>query len=243
MTHNQLDNQYRPKSSPRTLSFAFLLIFCSFLALHEVANGQLPNLLCGKRYLDKGDVIKLWCEDAKLTMPETFNSTSVFPEITSIYITCPNAETRNYCNVMHTNVSALPYRANLFDVQLQGFQSGDDNPIPVGRFLANNKLVIYRLHIKFSRIGRVDRNFLAGFHALRWLHLDDNDIVDVSVDAFASVTPVGGRPVLDDIRLDRNALQRLDWAAFYPLRKSLIGLNHTAIPKGNCFKLYSEQNT
>ncbi|XP_055354779.1 uncharacterized protein LOC129600320 [Paramacrobiotus metropolitanus] len=210
---------------PKQHLIAMLLPVIMFTVVGIV--GALPYPGCGYDY----QLRSLGCTKNNLTLSRASPVDSTPLDVQFIYLGCPavnNFPQRrpfDYCNVVHDDISSLPFRKSILTLTLQGFTAANGGRFLLDKLLHHNKNNTQRLNIHYCRIGYIDRGYFAGFQKLSRLQLEHNDISSISVDAFDSLSGISAKPSLTNLYLDDNALETLDWSTLYPLRDTLAKLH------------------
>ncbi|XP_055343101.1 uncharacterized protein LOC129591464 [Paramacrobiotus metropolitanus] len=118
-----------------------------------------------------------------------------------------------YCNVLRNDHQSIPVRSNLTKVILRGFTGQGQRP-PFRKFLQNIQDNIEQIYINYCRIGYLEAGLFGTHRKLNILDLSNNDIYDISADAFRHLELTGSGGWLG---LNGNALQELDLRVFQPL--------------------------
>ncbi|XP_055352803.1 uncharacterized protein LOC129598775 [Paramacrobiotus metropolitanus] len=125
-----------------------------------------------------------------------------------------------YCNLLRKDHTSIPDRGHLRHVHLHNFIGEGGRRPPFKQFLRFVQYRIETLRIGHSKIGHLDADFLHGFPELKQLDLSENDIYDISIDAFQEFQgyPASRAEMFDNVlNLAGNALEELNWRAFEPL--------------------------
>ncbi|XP_055356260.1 uncharacterized protein LOC129601466 [Paramacrobiotus metropolitanus] len=123
---------------------------------------------------------------------------------------------------------SLPSRSNLTSVRLVSvWLDSEENPFPVGDFLANVKAILTTLELVKIYIPSITRQTFAGFAALERLQLHDNRLSTIA-DAFVALDEglkfparKAWTPKLRTVDISYNKVPLIDWSIFQPLNRSI----------------------